>query len=157
SSNPVDYVIDHGPGTWWQRLTQGQRWVQQRGDWPSMVGDDWPAWIMSVPVTDQFHAKQGRSSGRWVVPTHRQPFVVYLKRHYELPFWRGLLATLWPRNCWSPALQEWHHLEWAQKAGFPVPGRVAAGEIIGPWGRLQSFLAIEELTDMVPVNQAIPL
>jgi heptose I phosphotransferase len=33
---------------------------------------------------------------------------------------------------------------------------VAAGEYIGPWGRLQSFLAVEELTDMWSLNEAIP-
>jgi hypothetical protein len=37
-----------------------------------------------------------------------------------------------------------------------VPRVVAAGEYIGPWGRLQSFLAIEELTDMQPLHEAIP-
>jgi len=39
---------------------------------------------------------------------------------------------------------------------MPVPATVAAGEYIGPWGRLQSFLAIEELTDMLPLHEAIP-
>jgi hypothetical protein len=38
-----------------------------------------------------------------------------------------------------------------------VPRVVAAGEFIGPWDRLQSFLAIEELTGMLPLHQAIPL
>jgi heptose I phosphotransferase len=33
---------------------------------------------------------------------------------------------------------------------------VAAGEYIGPWGRLQSFLAIEELAGMLPLHEAIP-
>jgi heptose I phosphotransferase len=37
-----------------------------------------------------------------------------------------------------------------------VPASVAAGEFIGPWGRLQSFLAVEELTGMLPLNEAIP-
>jgi heptose I phosphotransferase len=39
---------------------------------------------------------------------------------------------------------------------MPVPATVAAGEYIGPWGRLQSFLAVEELADMVPLHEAIP-
>ena len=42
-------------------------------------------------------------------------------------------------------------------AGLPVPRVVAAGEFLGPWGKLQSFLAIEELTDMLPLHEAIPL
>jgi hypothetical protein len=37
-----------------------------------------------------------------------------------------------------------------------VPEALAAGEFIGPWGRLQSFLAVEELTGMLPLHQAIP-
>ena len=38
-----------------------------------------------------------------------------------------------------------------------MPPVVAAGECIGPWGRLQSFLAVEELADMMPLHEAIPL
>src|SRR5262249_49813248 len=38
-----------------------------------------------------------------------------------------------------------------------VPDPVAAGEFIGPRGRLQSFLAIGELTGMLPLHEAIPL
>src|SRR5262249_10605025 len=62
----------------------------------------------------------------------------------------------WPDAGWSPALQEWRHLQWARDEGLPVPATVAAGEYIGPWGRLQSFLAVEELADMVPLHEAIP-
>src|SRR5262249_44182898 len=41
--------------------------------------------------------------------------------------------------------------------GLPVPRVVAGGEFIGPGTRLQSFLAIEELTGMLPLHEAIPL
>jgi heptose I phosphotransferase len=81
---------------------------------------------------------------------------VYLKRHYRLAWWRGVLAALWPERNWSPALQEWRNLEWAQRQGLPVPAAVAAGEYIGPWGRLQSFLAVEELAGMLPLHEAVP-
>ncbi len=81
---------------------------------------------------------------------------MYLKRHYRLSWWRGLLAALWPGRGWSPALEEWSHLEWARAQGLPVPAPVAAGEFIGPWGRLQSVLAVEELHDMLPLHEAIP-
>src|SRR5688572_1838906 len=104
---------------------------------------------MTADVTDRFHAKQGRSSGRWVLHDGGARLAVYLKRHYRLGRLRGLLATLWPRANWSPAVQEWGNLQWARAAGFPVPDTVAAGEFIGPWGRLQSFLAVEELTGML--------
>jgi heptose I phosphotransferase len=66
------------------------------------------------------------------------------------------MATLWPGLAWSPGIQEAYHLEWAQRHGLPVPAVVAAGESIGPWGKLQSFLAVEELTGMLPLHQAIP-
>ncbi len=142
--------------TLWQRLSQGVRRIQHRADWSEWVGPDWVDRIMAVAVTDRFHAKQGRSTGRWILPGEDRPLTVYLKRHYQLPWWRGLLAVLWPDNCWSPALQEWHHLHWARAVGMPVPVAVAAGEYIGPWGRLQSFLAVEELTGMLPLHEAIP-
>lgn len=116
---------------------------------------------MDIAVTDRFHTKQGRSTGRLVLPSpasaRGRGLTVYLKRHYRLPLWQGLLAALWPDGGWSPALQEWRHLEWARRQGVPVPPVVAAAEYIGPWGRLQSFLAVEELTGMLPLDEAIPL
>jgi heptose I phosphotransferase len=48
-------------------------------------------------------------------------------------------------------------LQWAHSQGLPVPKIVAAGEFREGWGKLQSFLAIEELTDMLPLHEAIPL
>jgi heptose I phosphotransferase len=33
---------------------------------------------------------------------------------------------------------------------------MAAGELVGPHGRLQSFIAVAELTDMLPLHQAVP-
>jgi heptose I phosphotransferase len=147
----------------WRRLFLGARRLRQRGDWVSFAGADWPGRIMDVAVTDRFHAKQGRSTGRWILHAPSRPgepdrrLAVYLKRHYELPWWQGWLATLWPRGDWSPALQEWRHLEWARRQGVPVPEPVAAAEYVGPWGRMQSFLAVEELADMLPLHEAVPL
>ncbi|HEV3120156.1 MAG TPA: lipopolysaccharide kinase InaA family protein [Gemmataceae bacterium] len=140
----------------WQRLFQGVRHLQYRSDWAQLAGADWPERIMEVAVTDRFHAKQGRSTGRWILQGQQRHLSVYLKRHYRLSWWRGLLAALWPSGGWSPAVQEWRHLEWAKHQGMPVPTTVAAGEYIGPWGRLQSFLAVEELAGMVPLHEAIP-
>src|SRR5205807_2420776 len=39
----------------------------------------------------------------------------------------------------------------------PVPDVVAAGEFLRPLGKLQSMLAIEELSGMLALHQAIPL
>jgi heptose I phosphotransferase len=141
----------------WGRLCHGIRRLHARADWVKFVGADWAARIMAAEVTDDFHAKQGRSTGRWLLQSEGQQLAVYLKRHYRLPRWQGWLATLWPGGDWSPALQERRHLDWARSQGLPVPAVVAAGEYLGPWGRLQSFLAIEELTGMMGLHQAIPL
>jgi heptose I phosphotransferase len=147
----------------WRRLIQGVRRVCYRPDWPLFAGPDWVERILDMAVTDRFHAKQGRSTGRWIVhaPGEKGPqsrrLSVYLKRHYELPWWDGLRAALWPRRGWSPAFREWQHLEWARRQGVPVPEVVAAAEYIGPWGRLRSFLAVEELAGMLPLHEAIPL
>jgi heptose I phosphotransferase len=153
----------------WQRLLHGWRRLIARPDWEELAGSDWAERIMEVAVTDRFSAKQGRSTGRWVLEADPARFseprlneesrrlVVYLKRHYHLPWWRGVLAVLWPGGDWSPAMQEYNHLQWAQKQGVPVPATAAVGERIGPGWGLSSFLAVEELTGMLPLNEAIPL
>jgi heptose I phosphotransferase len=140
----------------WLRLSRGVSRLRQRADWLQFVGPEWADRIMELAVTDRFHAKQGRSTGRWVLQNENKQLTVYLKRHYRLARWRGLLATVWPEVGWSPAIQEWQHLHWAKARGMPVPAAVAAGEYIGPWGRLQSFLAVEELADMLPLHEAVP-
>ena len=132
--------------------------LYQSDDWPAFAGSDWASTILSIPVTDRFHAKQGRSIGRWTLTSATgNQLVVYLKRHYELPRWHGFLARLFPTSAWSPGLQEWQHLQRAAAAGLPVPRAVASGEFRGPGLKLQSFLAVEELTDMLALHEAIPL
>ena len=145
------------PGAWWQRLLHGVRRLCARADWSEFAGKDWPERIMHAAVTDDFHAKQGRSTGRVLFQAAGKELAVYLKRHYQLPRLHGVLATLMPWRDWSPGMQERANLEWAKAQGVPVPAVVAAGEFLGPWGKLQSFLAIEELVDMLPLHQAIPL
>ncbi len=142
---------------WWRRLTGNTRRLRQRPDWATFAGADWPDRILEVRVNEDFHAKQGRSTGKLVLQHAEQTLSVYLKRHYRLPRWQGLLAALWPGGDWSPALREFRHLQWAQSQGLPVPRVVAAGEYLGAFGRLQSVLAIEELTGMLPLHQAIPM
>lgn len=148
--------------TFWQRVRRGVRRLWQKADWLRVVAADWGDTIMSQPVTDRHHAKQGRSTGRLIMPAsaddpNPEPLRVYLKRHYELPWWHRLFALLWPGGGWSPAAQELRHLEKARRLGVPVPEVVAAGEYIGPGLRLQSFLAVRELTGMLPLHEAIPL
>ncbi len=132
--------------------------LRESTDWPAFAGPEWARTILSVPVTDRFHAKQGRSIGRWTLTSAEgRELVVYLKRHYELPRRHGLLARLFPGSAWSPGLQEWEHLRRAAAAGLPVPRAVAGGEFRGPGFKLQSFLAVEELQGMLALHEAIPL
>lgn len=144
------------PDTFWQRLVHGVRRLRPNGEWERFAGPDWAEQIMSRAATDRHHAKQGRSIGRLVLEADGHRLVVYLKRHYRLPWWQGWLALLRPNQAMSPGMQEWEHLEWARSEGFDVPEAVAGGEFIGPWGRLQSFLAVKELTDMLPLHEAVP-
>jgi hypothetical protein len=141
----------------WRRLRRGTRLIRRAADWDRFAGEGWEERIMSEPVTDRLHEKQGRSIGRRVFAGDRAELRVYLKRHYRLPWWRGVLATLFPNGAWSPGLQEWHHLAWAAAEGFPVPRPVAAGQTVGPWFKLQGFLAVEELHGMLPLHEAMPL
>jgi len=140
----------------WRRLFRGVRRVPPSRELEQFAGPDWADRIMAMAVTDRLHEKQGRSIGRLALESNGRSLVVYLKRHYHLPRRHGLLALLRPSAGWSPALQEWDHLRWAQAQGLPVPEVVAGGEFIGPWGRLQSFLAVKELTGMLPLHEAIP-
>lgn len=155
-SNFVPSVCDP-VSSLWRRVRCGTRLLRRAPDWDRIAGEDWPERVMSEPVTDRLHEKQGRSIGRRVFETDGERLSVYLKRHYRLPRLHGILATLFPGTAWSPGLQEWQHLAWAKAEGFPVPRAVAAGQFVGPWGRLQGFLAVEELHGKLPLHEAVPL
>ncbi len=142
--------------SWRHRLFTTMTKTSQRPGWKELVGENWTETIMAVKPTSDFQAKQGRSTGRWLVEKDGKSLSVYLKRHYQLPWWRGLLAWIWPDEKWSPAIQEWHHLQWARDQEFLVPPEVAVVEYIGPFCKLQSCLVIEELVGMLPLHQAIP-
>ena len=114
-----------------RRLRRGGRLLRRAADWDRFAGEGWEDRIMSEPVTDRLHAKQGRSIGRRILAVGDAKLSVYLKRHYRLSWWHGLLATLFPNGAWSPGLQEWQHLIWAQAEGFSVP-RPSAGQLSGP-------------------------
>ena len=140
----------------WRRLRRGVRLLRRQPDWDRFAGEGWPDSIMQEPLTDREHKKQGRSIGRKVFADGRATLSVYLKRHFKLSRWAGLKATLFPGGAHSPGLQEWQHLCWAKAQGFPVPRPVAAGQFVGPWFRLQGFLAVEELHGMLPLHEALP-
>lgn len=140
------------------RLLRRRGWLLRRqADWDRFAGEGWPERIMEEPLTDREHKKQGRSIGRKVFVSGSERLSVYLKRHFHLSRFTGLWATLFPWGARSPGLQEWQRLCWAKAEGFPVPRAVAAGQFVGPWGKLQSFIAVEELHGMLPLHEAVPL
>jgi hypothetical protein len=141
----------------WRRLFRGMQLILRASDWDRYAGEGWEKRIMLEPATDRLHSKQGRSIGRRVFANGNEQLSVYLKRHYRLPWWKAVLATFLPQRPWSPGLQEWQHLIWAVGQGIPVPRPVAAGQTVGPWFKLQSFLAVEELHGMVPLHEAVVL
>ena len=134
-----------------RRLTNGTRRVWHAPDWPEYAGSDWCERIMSVArPTASTPNREGRSpGGHWGQGTSA---VVYLKRHYRLPR-LARLAALFPADCGAQG-QEWHHLEWAKREGCIAAGG-GRGRVhrMGPTAK---FLAVEELTDMLPLHEAIP-
>ncbi len=139
-----------------QRLRRGVWRERCAPDWSEFMPPDWRDTIFHAEVRDRFHAKQGRSIARWSLAAGDRRLTVYLKRHYRAPRWHGWAAALGLGRGWSAAWQEAEHLRWAAGHGFLVPRPVAVGERVGPRGRLQSFLAVEELAGMWPLHEAIP-
>ena len=136
----------------WNRRTVRQ-WC--RHDWLSLVGPGQVEEILRLPPGERYHAKQGRSTGRWVFGTGSCLLRVFLKRHLVLPWTVRLLAWLFPQRCWSPAWQEFRNLLWARQHGLAVPEPVAVAEARGPGWTLRSYLAVEELTDRLPLHEAV--
>jgi heptose I phosphotransferase len=146
--------MSHGP--FFERLLRGTRWTWRSDRYREALPSDLDATVMAIETADRFHAKQGRSTARYVFQTRSGPLPVYLKRHYVLP-WRSRLGALVnPGGRHSPAAAEWGHLERARAMGVAVPESLAAGERIGPWGALESYLIIAELTGCDPLHEAIP-
>jgi heptose I phosphotransferase len=138
------------------RMVRGSRWTWVDERFRPALPADLAARAMTLETRDRYHAKQGRSTARVVFHGPSGPLSVYLKRHYRLPWRSRLAAWLDPAGAHSPGAAEWRHLERVRALGIAVPEVVAAGEQIGPWARLQSFLMIADLTDSLPLHEAIP-
>lgn len=135
------------------RLVRGTRraWFNDRHR--AALPADLAETVMAIESADRYHAKQGRSTAR---VRFDGGLSVYLKRHDGLSWASRLAALVDPEGDHSPATVERRHLEHARSLGIPVPEVVAAGEEIGPWGRLRGFLMVAELAGADEVNLVIP-
>ncbi|WZO97935.1 lipopolysaccharide kinase InaA family protein [Isosphaeraceae bacterium EP7] len=144
-------------GSFFARLFRGSRWAWQSDRHVASLPVDLDATVMGLQARDRLHEKQGRSTARVVFRADSgEALPTYLKRHYSLPWPERLSALLNPAGRHSPATAEFAHLEHARSLGVPVPEVVAAGERIGPWGRLESYLIVAELTGSDELNLIIP-
>jgi heptose I phosphotransferase len=148
--------MTEGHGTFWQRLVRGTGWTWLDERYRAALPRDLDRTVMTLESRDRHHAKQGRSTARVVFQGPSGPVPVYLKRHDRLPWPARLAALIDPRGHHTPGGAEFAHLHRARALGLAVPEVVAAGERIGPWGRLQSFLMVVELTGCLPLHEAIP-
>ena len=64
-----------------RRLFVGTQRFHVHAEWDAFAGAGWQDRIMQVAATDDFHAKQGRSTGRLVLKSGDRTLAVYLKRH----------------------------------------------------------------------------
>ncbi|WP_165251428.1 lipopolysaccharide kinase InaA family protein [Paludisphaera soli] len=143
----------------WGRLIRGSRWSWVNDRYRDSLPADLDSSVMAIVSRDRLHAKQGRSTARVVFHGAEgagdRRVSVYLKRHFRLPWAARLAATVDPSGRHSPGAAEWSHLERARALGVPVPEVVAVGERIGPWGGLQSYLAVAELPGR-ELNEILP-
>jgi heptose I phosphotransferase len=156
-------------GSLWERWVHGVGWTWINDRYRARIPDDLAATVMTLESGDRFHAKQGRSTARFVFHGGEQlgrvsnssngtdrSLAVYLKRHYRLPWSSRLAALLHPAGNYSDAAAEWAHLEQVRELGIEVPDSIAAGERIGPRARLTSFLMVAELRGGA-VNELLPV
>jgi heptose I phosphotransferase len=139
------------------RLRRGQSWAWRSAEFRAWLPDDLDACVMRIESADRLHKKQGRSTCRVKLDSPHGPLSVYLKRHEQLPLGERVAGLIDFDGRHTPAGAEWRHLEYARSLGVPVPPVVAAGEMAGPWGRLQSYLMIQELTGQEALHEAIPV
>jgi len=139
----------------WQRLTTTVTRSAHSPAWEAGVSTQ--ADVMRWPDGERHHAKQGRSIGLFRFRSEHGQINAYVKRHFRISTLHGLVTTLFPNWTMGPGRCEQKNIETARSLGIPVPKVLAVGEHVGPWGRMQSYIAIEELPRMIALHEAIPL
>ncbi len=142
-------------GRIWTALFRGIGWHRSHVSWSTADAPSSTHEVLRLQPQDRYHAKQGRSTGRWVFGSGNRTLRVFIKRHHDLPWPLRVAATLWPKAGWSPSWHEYRQLEWARQKGIAVPEPMAVGEQVGPGFRLQSYLAVAELGGMIPLHEAV--
>jgi heptose I phosphotransferase len=113
------------------------------------AADGYDALAALVPI-DDFHEKQGRSTGRYRLSGGGEPVRLYLKKYMRLPWWQRWLAPIGG----FPGPRELANLERAAALGIAVPEPVVAGA--DRHHRCKSLLATRELEGYLPLHEFIP-
>src|SRR5687767_8066514 len=77
----------------------------------------------ALEPTDDYAAKQGRSTGRYRLDAGGETLSLYVKKQFRLPWWRRMLAGLGT----FPGPREWRNLQTAAELGVRVPDAVFDG------------------------------
>lgn len=113
-------------------------------------GDDVYEKIAAMTATGDHHAKQGRSTGRYLLPTERGLVGVYVKKYFALSFrerWLTPLSEL-------PGPREWENTRRAGELGIPVPELILAAA--DPNRPCKSLLVTRELAGYLPLHRYLP-
>lgn len=106
--------------------------------------------VAAMTATGDHHAKQGRSTGRYLLPTERGLVEVYVKKYFTLSWrerWFASLSEL-------PGPREWENTRRAGKLGIPVPELLLAAA--DPAQLCKSLLVTRALTGYLPLHRYLP-
>ena len=106
--------------------------------------------LARLAPADHFVEKQGRSTGRYLVPAVGRSVSFFLKKYFHLPWWERWFAPLES----YPGPRELANLQRAAALGIPVPEPLAAGA--DRRHACRSMLAVRELEGYIPLHEFIP-
>jgi heptose I phosphotransferase len=106
--------------------------------------------LAGLEATADFHAKQGRSTGRCVLSTPTGAIPVYVKRYYQLPWWQRWFGT----TDSYPGPSELANIQRAMHLGIKVAEPVAAGA--DPARECKSILVLHSLEGYTALHHYLP-